>query len=491
MLQAARRVGDGQLPYRDFLWPYGPGQPYLLAGLFELTDVSLLSWRIVRVAVDGLVAVVVFALVRGAASLPLALVAWLTAACAMAQPASANPFPIALLLSLLAVAGATGRLPPGRAAVLAGALTGLAGFWRLDFALYAAVGVTIGLALRPEAKRLRRLALYGGVSAGVALALYSPFLIELGPGSLYDALAGDSLRDGDHWRLPFPLRFEEPLRLWPPATLAEDAKDALGFYVPLLMVAGLVVAAAGLAPGLRGRPRAAALLGFAAGCLAYLLSRTDEFHVTPLLVTLAALLPVVAAGSSGARRALRPVAAVTLGLLLLHGAANRVSALVLPRERAPLELEVADGVRAEPAEARALARIVALVRERAAPQEPIYVVTRRSDLVRFSNPLIYVLADRDNPTPRDFGVLTSAPDQAAIVRALERARPPVVVRWTDPISAQREPNLRGVPSGSRLLDVHLAMHYKLLERAGYYDVLVPRRPEPRSVSRREVTRPGG
>src|SRR5919108_6124971 len=36
MLSAARRVGDGQLPYRDFLWSYGPGQPYLLAGVAEV-----------------------------------------------------------------------------------------------------------------------------------------------------------------------------------------------------------------------------------------------------------------------------------------------------------------------------------------------------------------------------------------------------------------------------------------------------------------------
>src|SRR3954466_15404565 len=33
MLQTARGVSEGQLPYRDFLWVYGPGQPLLLGGL--------------------------------------------------------------------------------------------------------------------------------------------------------------------------------------------------------------------------------------------------------------------------------------------------------------------------------------------------------------------------------------------------------------------------------------------------------------------------
>jgi hypothetical protein len=31
VLQAANRMADGQLPYRDFWWNYGPGEPVLLA----------------------------------------------------------------------------------------------------------------------------------------------------------------------------------------------------------------------------------------------------------------------------------------------------------------------------------------------------------------------------------------------------------------------------------------------------------------------------
>ena len=32
VLAAARRVTEGQVPYADFTWAYGPAQPYLLAG---------------------------------------------------------------------------------------------------------------------------------------------------------------------------------------------------------------------------------------------------------------------------------------------------------------------------------------------------------------------------------------------------------------------------------------------------------------------------
>src|SRR5918911_5424051 len=65
VLQAARRVGDGQVPYRDFLWSYGPAQPYLLGGLFQLLGTSLVQWRLIRVAAVALTALLVFVIARG------------------------------------------------------------------------------------------------------------------------------------------------------------------------------------------------------------------------------------------------------------------------------------------------------------------------------------------------------------------------------------------------------------------------------------------
>ncbi len=60
MLQAAHRIAGGELPYRDFWWNYGPGQPLLL-GPF---DRSLLAWRIIRVALDATVALLAYHLAR-------------------------------------------------------------------------------------------------------------------------------------------------------------------------------------------------------------------------------------------------------------------------------------------------------------------------------------------------------------------------------------------------------------------------------------------
>jgi len=310
----------------------------------------------------------------------------------------------------------------------------------------------------------------------VTILAYLPFLVAVGPSDLYDALVGSSLRERDFWTLPFPVNYGGSLRGWPPGALAADLKDVLGFYVPALALAGLAVAA--LAGVLRARRepsaawRAAGVLVLGAGGLFYLLSRTDEFHTTPLIVLLAVALPL--ALTPDVARPLRVAAAACLVLLAGHGAANRLSVLVQPPPLETVDVPVADGAKAPPAEARALERMVATVQREVPSGEPIYAITSRSDLIRFNQPLIYVLTQRDNPTDRDFGLQTSEAEQRRIVTALSDQRPGAIVRWTDPISTRREPNLRGRPSGSRLLDQWVAAEYRQLQRAGDYEVLVPR-----------------
>jgi hypothetical protein len=150
-----------------------------------------------------------------------------------------------------------------------------------------------------------------------------------------------------------------------------------------------------------------------------------------------------------------------------------VNALVDPPALEPLRLDIADGVRVPADEAESLPPAVREVRDAVAPGEPIYVVTLRSDLVRIGNPLLYVLAGRPNAMDTDFDLQTSAEDQARVVARLEDDPPGAIVRWTDPDSARPEPNERGEPSGSRLLDEYLERAYRERARFGHYTVLVP------------------
>ena len=468
VLQAARRVAAGQIAYRDFTWSYGPAQPYLLAGLFKLFGVSLLDWRVLRALADGAVALMAFVLVRPHVPRPLALAVWLTVACEMAEPRNANPFPFALVALLVALwLASTGEPDRGRV-IGAAVLTAIAAAFRLDFTIYGGVAVAVVLALRGGARPALG---YAGVSLALAALVYLPFVIVVGPASLYHALIGVSLETSAYWSLPFPWHYHAP----PGAGLGKTLKHGLDFYVPLLVIAGLALTA--LAGATRTwherRPPAlvAGLVVFGAGLLAYMLSRTDDVHTQPLLVVVAMGLALTAASVP------RPAALVCLAilsLLLVHGVANRASALLKPPVEVRLHVAVADGAMAAPKEAAAIETLVAIVDRNVPPGGPIYVLPRRSDLVRLNDPLIYVLTQRSNPTTADFGLLTGAAAQMHIVGVLRRVRPRVIVRWTDPISSSREPNLRGRSSGVHTLDDWVAQHYRPLARLYHYEVLAAR-----------------
>jgi Dolichyl-phosphate-mannose-protein mannosyltransferase len=469
VLQTASRIADGELLYGDLLWAYGPAQPYLLAGFFELFGPSMMSWRVPRVLCDAAVAVTVYALVRRDAPEWLALFAWLTAACAMAQPMSANPLPYALLLALLAFAVATREPATRRAATVAGVLIGLTAAWRPDVAVYAGAAVAAALLLRPE--RRAWVLPYAGVALGVGLLAYLPFLVAVGPSEMWEQLVAVSLREKEWWSLPFPVGYDAGFATWPPGTTLEHLKDVLGFYVPLLVVMGLaLVTLVAVLARLPWKLTGLVVLGL--GVLSYLLARPDEFHAPPLIVVLAVAVPLAV---PHAPRMLGLAALAVLALLLAYGASNRLSALVQPPELDTIHVAVADGAKATPRDARGIERMVATVQRLVPPGEPIYAATRRSDLVAFNDPIIYVLTDRPNATGIDFGLLAKRSVQERIVAGLRRERPRAIVRWLDPISVRPEPNKRGRSTGVRLVDRYLADSYRTFARYGDYQVLVPRR----------------
>jgi hypothetical protein len=222
---------------------------------------------------------------------------------------------------------------------------------------------------------------------------------------------------------------------------------------------------------------------FAIGMAHYLVTRPDAFHTAPLAVMVAVLAAWALTQVGGERGGKRNVVAVTggalaalaLGYAIVEGLDRRW--LELRADRAELRLPAADGVRVGEGARAPLERTVRFVRRNTRPGEPVYVATRRSDLVTAGAPLLYVLADRPNPTRYDIaapGVITSGPVQREIVRDLERTGTRVVVRWTDPASAAPEPNRAGESSGVTLLDDHLARAYRRAARFGSYVLLVRR-----------------
>jgi hypothetical protein len=487
MLQAAARIAEGQVPYRDFWWFYPPGQPYLLGGLHELFGPSLLPWRVLRVLADTTVAALVFALARrGGAGGRVALAAWAAAILAMAYPSGPHPFPLALAFALGALLAFESR------PALAGALVGACAAWRIEFAVFAAAAILLG---RPAGA-----ARFAGAGALAATVLYAPVVALAGVGPAWDLLVDYPLTDfRDYQTLPFPLGYDGPLNTSSPwGFLRDSAEPLLLHFLPLALVIGLVAALAALVQRARTGhgfpPRVLAAGVFALGMLAYLLVRADLFHTAPLAVMVAVLAawalsepprPTTAPGDVPTarrprRRGLALVPVALAGLALAYAVVEGLDRrwLALREDTGALKLPVADGVRVPARQARELERVVAAIRRGLPAGEPIYVATRRGDLVTSGHPLLYVLAQRRNPTRYDIpapGVVTSAPVQREIVADLERTRTPLVVRFTDAITAAREPNAAGRSSGVQVLDRELERRYRRTGRIGSF-LLLERRP---------------
>jgi hypothetical protein len=450
MLQAGERIADGQLPYRDFYANYGPGQYFVVGGLDVLFGPSLLTWRILRVALDAGVAVLAYALVRRDAPEPLALGAWLTVAAAMAFPSIPHPNPTALALAF------GGLLIAERRPAAAGALAGLAAVFRLDLGVAALAGVAL-LAGRRQAARA---ALTG---AGVGCVLMAPVVIP-DPGAFWDQTIGFALDEQRLQRLPLPGAWHGGF----------EPNKILEFYTPYLLLAGtalwLAVAVARRLPLRLWAPAPLAAAG-----VIYLLARADVYHLVPLAAVLPVLLATAAAAERRAGNAAITAALVAvIALIAVQGLDRKRIQVLDPPPQATIDIDVADGVKAPTAEAHALTELSRYVRARVPAGRPVFVANPRFDLVRVGNPLVYVLVGRPNATRYDVmqpGVVTTAPVQREIVRDLERSRTQLVIRWLSPVADQPEDNGAGRSSGVHVLDRYLARTYVAQRRFGDYLVL--------------------
>jgi hypothetical protein len=454
VLQAGARISEGQLPYRDFYANYGPGQYFVAGGLDVIFGPSLLSWRILRVALDATVGVLAYTLCRRDTPLGLALAAWLAVATAMAFPSLPSPNPAALALGLGALLLAD-RHPAG-----AGALAGLAVVFRVDAGVAAVAGAILAAAASGGRRAALRVSLVAGVTAA---ALLAPVVLDA-PREFWDQTLGFALHEQRLQRLPLPGAWKGSL----------EPNKIVDHYFPYILLGGAFAAVA-IALRVRLPLRLWAPVPLILVGVAYLLVRTDEYHY----IALAAVLPILLATDATWALAQRRVIAVGtasgfLALLALHFLDEKRIQTLSPPPLSRLDVDVADGVKAETADAAAIAGLVRYVRARVPPGKPVFVANPRYDRVKVGDPLLYVLLNRPNPTRYDVmqpGVVTTAPVQREMARDLDRARPALIVKWLAPVASEAEPNGAGKSSGVHVLDRYLARTYVPVRRFGDYQVL--------------------
>jgi hypothetical protein len=438
MLQWGHRIAGGEWPYRDFWCNYLPGQPVVQAIIGD----SLWGWRVLRAATAGIAAVLAYLLVRReTVNDRWALAAWAGVAAAMAWPLTAGPNASAVALALGAMLAAR------RHGGWAGLLTGLAFLFRPEVGVAAAVGIWVLGERRSFAPVIG--------AAIVAFLGLLPFLI-VAPGDLLSQTFGFAGQQGLQ-RLPFPL-----------APHTADPNKLLERLFPAILVASTVLWGAASLP----RRRGGAWLPLMLVGLAYLLARTDEFHLVPLAAILAIALAIAA--SREPRRGLQVALSVALALIVLHGMDRQFGKVRDADNMVAVDLPAVKDVRTTPKDGEALKDLATAVDHHSRPGDPILSAPPRYDRVRVGDTLLYTLLDRTNPTRYDVvqpGVVTTAKVQRQMRSALQRTQTKLVIRWEAPVARETEDNGSGRSSGVRLLDNYIAMHYRRVGQYGEYLLL--------------------
>lgn len=294
-------VRSGLIPAQDFATFYGPGQPWLTAGVFEVFGASVEAARVVGLALRlALILAIVFLGLRYGAG--TALVAGVSGAIVL-LPLGSAPYAIVGAVAVTVVALAAlleavlrerdGR-PPLGFAIGAGLAGAVAMTFRWDIAL--ALGPCLLPALVLCSSRLRR-AFAGAFALGLVPLLVWAAVLGLDG---IDTVVGELVASRPGRRLP----------------LSEMSQSSA-----VALVGGVAGLLAGAATGLISRKRGeldhaiapASLALLALGLLPSALQRVDAAHILPFAVV--GLAAAVLSASALARLlGWRPVAATGLGL---------------------------------------------------------------------------------------------------------------------------------------------------------------------------------
>ncbi len=500
----ATRILRGDVPYRDFLVVYPPGQFYLLAGVFKLFGPAILVERILDISIRLLISATIFLIsarltaFHCAAMTSMIAATWLGAAGFYGYAV----FP-ALLFSLISMYCLLLYGSNRQAFLLAiiGVNVGLATLFRLDVGTYLFLAQAPSVALLaflhakhvdPPAKNpfipsLKAGAFFlVGVLAPV-LAWFTYLGVKASATTVWSAVVVIPVtRLGDVRHLPLP-------PILPTLTNNHNTSYADGvwsylqfpffFWCPLAIygVSVFQMTARFLRSSRSPRNTGPSLyLGlpvnvFGLGLFALAQSRADRIHVLPTLII--SLIPLALllfhAVESPMEYAAKGFAWMIMILLILPTASD----LYLQKEgiftaawsRCSSRPERAQCIPVQPDQGLAVEYIRSVTR----PDERIFVGNVRHDRVWINDISFYFLADRHSAS-RHYdlvpGLVTTSDVQREIIQDLE-AHHVVYVVLADQFEGALEPNQSSMSSGVMLLDDFIRAHYKPVVHIGHYTIL--------------------
>ena len=460
---AAQRILRGELPYVDFQTLYTPGHPYLTAAAFRVFGVlydmasrldfalmalqAWLAWHVAaRLAGSRFVALLAFA----------------------AGLAFSYPYPsLSVAFVALMMADRALRLGGWGRAALAGALAGIAAWFRQDVGFAAALAVSVVLwtgTSGASSVRLARAAVAGGAAA-LALALLLAPAIVLAPSHLWDGLVANPAAT-------------VPFRNAQGGLAAVFEQEWFFGAVAVFALAGGVLGIA-RAIGHPG-PKNALLAGLAVLALwelRYLCLRPETHHLVPAGLLVGILGVTALPRWCLLRLTAFAVCAAAIAAPLARSAAAR-AAQALGRRSASLAtlgdtLPGSSTLFLPASDAETYRRLVTRLRELVPSGGAFLSACERHDRIHDQDLLLYFAADR-RAVPFDWhfdpGITTREDVQRGIVADCERAGVGVVVRYAGPAHDA----LPAAPGGSQVLDEWIAASFRSAETFGRYEVMVRR-----------------
>jgi hypothetical protein len=499
---AARRILEGQVPYRDFWSMYAPGSYTVLAAAFAVFGRQLIVSNILG-SLTALASVLAYhRMVLRLAPPRIASLSAVLVAIAFWSASYADGFtsyPAASLLIWCAVICLANYAGGGSRPMLisVGLCLGAAALFKHDIAGYASIATAFALLAmpgQPLATRLRAVAAVAAiVVAIVAAALWVLWRAGAGPDLVRD-LVVFPLTDFKYVRPEYFPLFPR-LRVSAFETIREViywSKCNLPLYA---LLGGLVVVW-----NLRRRlpPERLVIFGFAAA--AYPLFWTAaHVQLNTHIITITALGAAVAAGAGavlGLDR-VRKAAVLAVGVAAAWGAVLAAEdgakfAISLSKGREWVGLPRLQGIAVAPADAKWMRGLASALERADDPAAPLLMLSNRNDVVVYAEGVPYWLSDRRIVTRHHElhpGITDTAPFQRQMLGDVEAGLLPVIVRehrFTDEILDRVKADfLRHVAVGSPLLDHWVAQTYVKDRSFGDYELLRRRDRPPLVESRRE------
>lgn len=489
ILTGAMRVGNGEIPHRDFYANYGPAQFYVVALLFKLFGPSAMAERFWDFAIKAAIATLGFAAVRSCCRPAAAFAAYI--ACLIWLGAVGSPgFPLfpAVLFSLAAtllVASSEGNDLHRARIVVAGGCIGLTALFRYDvggLAGIALMALLIVAAVSRGDRFWRTPSSPPWLFAAGAVAVFGPvalaYLLAGGPiGAFMHDVFYASTYYPQTRRLPLP----SPAALW------NAPIESIVYFPPAVVAVAFALAASGRSAGSLGW----IISAFAALCVALYLKgwvRMSVIHTSGAIIVALILLPMLWKHTSG--EVMRRAFVVACAALAVVPTFFALKATVKTAEgnlpfvadfllrgpagcNAPVQLRPVACLHIGEARAAAIRYVV----EHVPKDERLFAGTARHDKIFVNDNLIYFAAQRLPATHwhhYDPGLQTRSDVQADMVAELERQAVRTIVLTSDWDNVM-ERNASALSSGVTILDDYIRLHYEKVEQYGLISILTRRK----------------